>query len=350
MNATFPTDLAQLAGMDRQRLARRAIMLALLVFLFAQGIPYGLNGDPQRYAKTLNGYVQERSVSRAGFFDVIRRYGGREPLFWYLSGHVIPTFLRRPFTPLEITLMSALFVLLSFRLLLTSIRQAIVAFAVFASTMQGFLVTFNLYRTALAMFVFAFSVAILRSCWRRRPESRMLLAIASLAAAAVQSIYVIQVAAVVRLPKRNLALLLYATVVVLTCGLILSGTVLGTQVEYFWNRFQWESETWRMPVASPVLIGLVLLAFLFRMRPIPDPDGFVGPLGVLLLLLVTSMALGFSLAYERLYILLTFLFVVFAIRSSFASRRETVAFVILNVTNLVLQLYRMGHLAIPRLT
>lgn len=350
MNAMFHPDLAQAPGMDWRRLASQATVLALLAFLLVQGVPYGISGDPPRYALALNQYVHERSVPHAGFLDGIRRYGGREPLFWFMSGHVIPVLLRRSFTPLNITLMSALFVLLSFRLMLSSFPQAIVAFAVFASTMQGFLATFNLYRTALAMFVFAGSVAILRRWQRSRPAGRLPLAIGSLAAAAVQSIYVIQAAALVRVPRRNVALLLYAIAVALICGLVLSATVLGTQVGYFWNRFQRESETWTMPLASPLLIGLVLLAFLVRKRPIPDPDELLGPLGILLLLLVMSMVLGFSLAYERLYILLTFLFVVFAMRSSFASRKETAAFVMLNVGNLVLQLYRIGHLVLPGLT
>ena len=303
-------------------LVRNAVLLVYFGMLATQGVPYGVLGDPPRYADMLNRHVQERESNNLTLLASFDKYR-REPLFWLLSGDVIAKFLPAGFTGLNITLLSAGLVFLSFRLLVASFSQALLALVLFASTIQGFLVTFNLYRTALATFVFALCVWMLRRQADRRQRSRLAPVIASLAAALVHSVWVLQAVAFIKLPKKPLTFIGAGVALVGVFAYFVVGAGLLPLFEYFWARFQREGgETWRVPMASPVLIGLVLVTFLRRKRPIYDPHLYLRPLAILGGLLVCALVLRFSLAFERIYILATFLLIVFTITSSFATRRE----------------------------
>ena len=332
--------------------ARRAILgaclVGLLLLLITQGVPYGRFGDPVRYAQMLNTHVQQRESQHLSPLTTFAKYD-REPLFWFLSGDVLATAVGRPFTPFTLTILSAIFVFVAFRLMLDTLSDALVAFTVFVSTIQGFLVAFNLYRSALALLVFAGATWAFRRRAHGRPAGALALVVASLVAAMVHSVFVILAVAFIRIPRRGRTVVLYAMAIAALCAGVLVLTGLVPQFGYFWQRFQREGEHWTPPLASPILIGLVLLAFLVRRRRIADPEGYLRPLGILLVFLACTVVLRFSLPYERVYIMMTFLFIVFAIKSSFASQRETAAFVVLNLANLVLNLYHGGRLELPGL-
>lgn len=261
-----------------------AFVFVLIASIF--GYPYGETGDPQRYAEDFN-----RGCDFAGGQAI-------EPLFCgviYVSSALNDFFEIGAF---EISVLTSLQIGLAFFLLCNNLGKTFLSLGLFVLTMQGFLVTFNLYRSSLAILCFSiaycFYLRILPASWKKQ------FLFANLFAGLAHMSFFIVAASASRF---------IFFVLIMIVGIFLyspdSFSLFGKSLFYYDKlTASYVEEPATFPFSFFLNVALWIL--LRRLKWIPAIRDWLTPLGVLVLIQFFCIALVQPLMYERVSVVFLF--------------------------------------------
>jgi len=252
------------------------------------GFSYGESGDPSRYAEQ--------------FLSGCQRLG--EPIYCAVTwvGGLVSGIYN--IEAVDIAVLSSLQIGLAFYLISNRISTAMLALGLYTLTTQGFLVTFNLYRTSLALLVFALFYRM-----HLQKKARFFLP-AFLSGFAHNAFFMVAAAA-----NR---IYFVAVVVAFSFFLVIPElfAVLSDKTAFYSEKIL---AAWRnadaavMPVTF--LINMGVWFFLRRFRQIQEIGRNLSPLGLMLLMQLGFLAMSVQLAYERISAVFLFMAISLIVKS-----------------------------------
>jgi len=280
----------------------RVLITGFLLFVFLpiatlEGVRYGTDGDPERYAESIE-YLLEVYQSQPGVlgFGLAFLAASRDPIFHIVNVVIADWTNGINTTAFNISLLSAFLVISSFMLISSSVSKAAVRFMFFAGNTVGFLVTFNLYRSAFGLFVLCLIYRALKGVLK---SASLPIPIGSAVASLFHSLYSMLFLASLMRKKKLWVYPLLALLAIALYNMI----DFGAYVSSAESRSAEETAP-RFPFALGMY--LVLGLFVWRKRAKLRTNDFFAPTLLVGGLLPLLVLMNYSLVYERALLIYVF--------------------------------------------
>ncbi len=269
----------------------QAVHIACFLFLsYFIGFPYGETGDPSVYAAQ---FINPKYNS----------FENNEPIY-LLVIRALTFFINESYiNPKLIVFLGFTQVFLSFYFITLSFWRSVFGMSIFAFTPFGFLVTFNLYRMSLALFIFSFIFYLLRRTSYRYTFSLFF-------AGLVHNIFLVFLI----FSKKYL----WITVIPIFFILFYFGFL--TKFDFYYQKLTKNVLSFNIFFPITLILNTIILYFSIKYKEYIVDSQLIFILKFLYILQVLCILFGFNLGYERVSIFFTFLFVAFFIETSVLNR------------------------------
>ena len=275
---------------------RSTTLFLVLLVCFYMGVVYGLNGDPLSYAETGKNLLL--SFSEGSY----RHIFSVDPLFrliLFAIEFVTPLSVEEPITYVLISFLS---IITSF-FLLNGWYRGIVSYCFFVTTIIGFLVTFNLTRTAISILIFSVAYSLVFKGFRDFQRLGLSMICASFAHLSwLPLIFITSISFLITIKKNSFQIIFSFGIFFLLTLVSINPELISFYLEREWARKEQESG---YALFTPTYMFLLTLIINFYRKEFSKNLLYI--LNITFVLCLAAIFFGFPLVFERLAVPFLFL-------------------------------------------